>query len=475
MDYPLDRPLHELACDRHPAGAEALVHAPGTGSVERLSFGQLRVASVELARRLADAGVAEGEPVAVCLPQGPLGATVHLALSRVGAVSVPLSPLLGPDALAPRLAGARLAFVDEERADAFREAAPGTTLWRADGGRLRQTRGPLPPPVPHVSWSGPPPDAAQVGERPLALFFTSGTTAAPKGALLPHRVIPGRMGGFLAAHGGAPGRFWSPADWAWIGGLHDALFAPLVAGVPVVTSPRRGAFDAAQAAGLVEALGVESAFLPPTALRSWRRSGARVPLLRTLHTAGEPLAAPVRAWAEQAFGARVREVYGMTEAAFLLVDGSPAPGARVGFSPEGEVLAGAGTPTLMLGYLAGGLPLRDGWFHTGDLADASGFVTGRMDDIIKTSGYRVSPGEVESELLRHPAVTECAVVGAPDEVRGQVIVAHVVASVPVTEAALQDFVRERLARHMVPRRIVFAAELPKTVSGKVVRRHLVGS
>jgi acetyl-CoA synthetase len=331
-------------------------------------------------------------------------------------------------------------------------------------------------------------------EAPLCVIFTSGTTAQPKGALLPRRVIAGRMVGMALAHPGFPqegDRFWSPADWAWIGGLHDALLAPWAAGVPVAAYERRGPFDPARAAAFVRDVGVRNAFLPPTALRLWMRSGAPAPALRTLHTAGEPLLEPVHGWAAKAFAAPPREVYGLTECAFLLVNseaapgvtGRAAPGFELALRPDGELAVRADAPTMMLGYLRGAqlhLPLEDGWLRTGDLAALSSQgwrVLGRVDDVIKVAGYRVAPREVEACLLRHPAVEEAAVVGEADEVRGAALRAFVKvapgsAGTPALAEELRAFIRDRLAAHEVPRSVAFVAELPRTPTGKVLRRDL---
>lgn len=487
-------PLHQLCCDRQPRAEEALRFVWDHGGVERLAFGDLARASRGLADALAGAGVGAGVAVALVLPQCPLAAVAHLALSRLGAIAVPLSPMFGVDGLRPRLeaSGAALALVHQSRADAVREAAPGLPIAATEGGR---DVFPIPPARPsrRIDASGA-----------MALVFTSGTTAQPKGALLPHRVVAGRMAGMALAHPGfpAPGdRFWSPADWSWIGGLYDALFAPLAAGVPVLAYERRGPFDPARAAALLGEHGVRNAFLAPTGLRAWMRSGAPAVSLRTLHTAGEPLPAPVHDWAAKAFGATPREVYGLTECAFLVVNrdavpdvtGQPVPGQEVRVLREdgkeckagepGELAVRSGSPTMMLGYWSGGKldPALDpyGWLRTRDLAvrDTAGKlkVLGRLDDVVKVRGYRVAPREVEQELLRHPMVEECAVVGVPDEERGHALRAFVKAQGSDALAEeLRALVRERLAAHMVPRDVVFVDELPRTTSGKVLRRELRG-
>lgn len=480
MAFPLDAPLHELACDRQMPDAPALAHRWRDGSVDRLSFGDLGVASRALASRLSEAGVRAGMRVAVSLPQAPLNPVAHLACSRVGAVTVPLSPMLGPEALRPRLARARpaLAVVDAERAEAFRAADPDLPLWIAQGRNLRTTRGTLPDQALARELALPMPAGA---DRPLSLFFTSGTTAEPKCAVLPRRVVPGRTEGFSRAHP-APTRFWSPAEWSWIGGLHDALFAPWLAGACVVSAERAGHFEPAEAAGLLAKESVDAVFLPPTALKLWRASGAPTPRLVSLHTAGEPLSEPVAQWAAASFGVAPRSVYGLTECAWVLTDGAPANGASLDVV-EGELRIARGAPTMMLGYLGEAgvtLPLDEaGRLRTGDEArgeEGALRVVGRLDDVIKASGYRISPGEVEAVLLRHPAVAECAVVGVADEARGHVVKAFVklAAGAAPDASALQAHVRAHAAPYMVPREIAFVETLPTTVNGKLLRRALRG-
>ncbi|HWH08598.1 MAG TPA: AMP-binding protein, partial [Candidatus Thermoplasmatota archaeon] len=342
-------------------------------------------------------------------------------------------------------------------------------------------------------------------EDPMFLVYTSGTTGGPKGALLPHRVVEGRMPGFLLAHEPFPepgALFYSPADWSWIGGLHDSLFAPWCAGSAVLAHERAGPFDPAAAFRLMAEREVTDAFLPPTALKALARGGVDPPgmALRSVHSAGEPLPGPVARWARERLAHEVTEVYGLTECAFLVGTATQAYDAPEGSMGrpypthlvavrDGEVCARRGDPTMMLGYWQGPdqpprLPLDDeGWLHTGDVAeaDAEGYLyyKGRTDDLIKTSGHRVGPAEVEAALLQHPAVAECAVVGVPDPERGQRVKAFVKPSPRVLPsealaAQLQAFVRARLAAHAYPREVAFVDALPTTVSGKLKRRELRG-
>lgn len=496
--------LHELCVDRHPPHATALVDAHHTHSFDDVS---------ELSRCLAShlrhvEGVRAGDRVVIVLPQRLESALLHVACSRIGAITVPLSPLFGPDGLAVRIADARpkLAFTLAEHAPVLAQAAPALPVRRVDEALFE------------ARWTSARPlergeEERGEGEEPLTLIYTSGTTAKPKGALLPHRVIAGRMPGFRLAHEPleSDAVFYSPADWSWIGGLHDSLFAPWHDGVAVAAHERRGHFDAAEAFAFLRERGVTDAFFPPTALKLLARAGVAPPVrLRTVHSAGEPLATPVAAWARAHLADAVAEVYGLTECAFLVgtatrayetPDGSmgrPYPTHRVELVGEesagesrgpgrtralGEICVARGDPTMMLGYWRGpdeapDLPLDDaGRLRTGDLAserDGSLYFLGRKDDLIKTSGHRVGPAEVEATLLAHPAVAECAVVGVPDEERGQRIKAFVKRAAPVEADELAAFVRARLAAHAYPHEIEFVDALPMTVSGKLKRRELRG-
>jgi len=507
--------LHAACVDRHAderPDADALRVVQVDGRLAATwSWADVRDASARMATLLRhDAGVARGDRVGIVLPQRAETALLHVACSRVGAVATPLSPLFGPDGLRTRLGDARPALVVTTREHR-------ATVQEATDAPVRV--------VEDLAWGdhAPMPAAEQArpsGDDAAFLLYTSGTTGHPKGALLPHRVVGGRMPGFLLAHEPfdvEAGRlFWSPADWSWIGGLHDSLFAPWHAGAAVLAQERVGHFDPAGSLVLMASQQVTDAFLPPTALKALARSGVDVQpsALRAVHSAGEPLAEPVARWARARLCPHVTEVFGLTECAFLVGTsvesyesppgsmGRPYPthlvevveeetaGVSPGPSPtsrSGEIRVRRGDPTMMLGYWRGPdaapeLPLdEDGRLRTGDLArvDDEGFLyyLGRKDDLIKTSGYRVGPAEVEAELLRHPAVAECAVVGVPDEERGQRVKAFVklaprVSASPALAEQLKAFVRARLAAHAYPRDVEFVESIPMTVSGKVQRARL---
>lgn len=477
--------------DRHAPDALALVEHGKTS----YTFGEL----TEFSRRLATylrhgQGVAPGDRVAVVLPQRLESALAHLACSRIGALAVPLSPLFGPGGLATRLRDAqpKLVLTLEAHTPQLREALTlaaqeGTPVHAVDDAFFE------------VSWAASRElareDEVRVGgDAPLWLVYTSGTTGHPRGAVLPHRVIEGRMSGFRVGHEGGGDVFHSPADWSWIGGLMDSLFAPWHEGMAVVAHERHGHLDPAELCRLIAEHEVTDAFLPPTALKLLARAGLTPPRLRTVHSAGEPLAAPTLTWARANLADHVTEVYGLTEAAYLVGTatrayetpegsmGRPFPDKLVLLDEE-EICVRPGTPSMMLGYWRGPdtaplLPLDEkGLLRTGDLAkEKDGFLSflGRKDDLIKTSGYRVGPAEVESTLLQHPAVAECAVVGVPDPERGERVKAFLVLShgARVDASEIMAFVKARLGAHAYPREVAFVDTLPMTVSGKVRRRDL---
>ena len=276
-----------------------------------------------------------------------------------------------------------------------------------------------------------------------------------------HRALFGHLPGFELSHSFFPAGgdvFWTPADWAWIGGLMDALVPSLYLGRPIVAGPR-GRFDPELAARVIVETGVRNAFIPPTALRLMKGAGVSLPAgtLRTVMSGGESLGADTLAWARESLGVTVAEIYGQTEANYLVGNspgvwevrpgsmGLPYPGHDVAVidadgtelpaGETGEIAVRVPDPVAFLEYLnapeATAAKFVGPWLRTGDLAsrDADGYLwfKGRADDLIISAGYRISPLEVEQCLLRHPAVVAAAVVGVPDELRGQVVKAFVIA------------------------------------------------
>ena len=479
------------AADGHPRDAPAILVTDGREITRTATFGELADDSNRLANALAAQGVGPGDRVAVVLSQRVETAVAHIAAYKLGAVALPLSTQFGSEALEVRLRDAdpRVVIGETEALERVRAIGPDAVLLDADGD--------LPRLLADASTHFEP--AATGPDTPALLVYTSGTTGPPKGALHGHRVLAGHLPGFELSHDFFPqpgDRIWTPADWAWIGGLYDVLLPALHHGTPVVAYRGRR-FDPEQALDLMEHVGVRNVFMPATALRMLRAaSGGGQPRLRTVASGGETVGEETTAWVGERLGVRLNEFYGQTEANLLLGNcsawpakpgsmGLPYPGHDVRLV-DGEVAVRVeGNPVTFLGYWrnpgATSAKVRDGWLLTGDLAeqDEDGYLwfVGRADDLISSGGYRIGPGEIEDCLVRHPAVVLAAAVGVPDETRGEVVKAFVVPApgAPAGDelaAELQAWVRERLAPYEVPRAVEFVDELPLTVTGKIRRNEL---
>lgn len=513
-DIPAHCNIAAEACDRWVgSGRTALVHLREDGGVERISFDELHRRACRLANLLEAQGVVRGDRIGVLLPQSPEAAVAHLAAYRLGAIAVPLFLLFGADALHYRLAdcGAAALVTDADglaKLDAIRDRLPALRLVLAMGGgpgALDLEAGMARARDSHAC-------AATGPDDPALIIYTSGTTGSPKGALHGHRVLRGHLPGVELPQERFPqpgDLFWTPADWAWIGGLLDVLLPSLFHGVPVLAHRMRK-FDPDFAFRLMAEQGVRNAFLPPTALRMLRAvpDPARFgPKLRSIGTGGETLGPEMLEWGRAAFGLTLNEFYGQTECNLIASNsagvfpvkpgsmGRAVPGHEVailgeGTTPlptgeEGEIAVRAPDPVMFLGYWnqpeATARKFRDDWLLTGDRAvmDADGhiFFVGRDDDVITSAGYRIGPGEVEDFLLSHPAVAAAAVVGVPDPLRTERVAAVIVpkpgvAPSPALAAEIQDFVRTRLAAHLYPRQVEFADALPQTATGKIMRATL---
>lgn len=513
-DVPRSYNIAVDCCERHPPGDEALIYEAEDGGVESYTFGDLRRASNRLANALEALGIRRGDRIGIVLPQRPETAIVHLAAYKIGAVALPLSGLFGPDALSFRLqdSGARAVVVDPAGLDKIEAIGVGGSdlevLVVDDGAGRAGARG---------FWDVLGQGAAHhehaytSADDPALLIYTSGTTGPPKGALHAHRVLIGHLPGFVLSHGFFPrpgDRFWTPADWAWIGGLIDVLLPSWHYGVPVVAAPRRG-FDAQWAWALMARQRVRNVFLPPTALKMLR-GGAAPPdevQLRTVMSGGEALGEEILHWAREGLGVTVNEIYGQTEVNYVVGNsapvwevrpgsmGLPYPGHEVEVVGEdgeplpagsvGEVAVRSPDPVMFLEYWRRPEATREKfagpWALTGDTAvcDEDGYLwfQGRKDDVISSAGYRIGPGEIEDCLLRHDAVALAAAIGVPDEVRGEIVKAFVVLrqgakASAALEEDIRNHVRKRLAAYQYPRVIEFVAELPMTTTGKIQRAEL---
>ena len=503
-------------CDRHaPHGDRtALFFENADGDESRLDFAELKSHSDRFANALRALGVGRGDRVGIVLPQRAETVIAHVAVYKLGAVALPLSVLFGRDALAYRLSdsGAKVVITDAGRArtiDSIRDEAPSleTVVVCREG------------PDETEFWSllgrgaGEFSAETTASDDPAILIYTSGTTGPPKGALIAHRGLLGNLTGFELSQNYFPqpgDLMWTPADWAWTGGLLDGLVPSLYYGVPVLGYDG-GKFNPEKAFELMQKYEVRNAFIPPTALKMMMKvpvSGRRYRLnMRSIMSAGEQVGAEVVRWAEDTLRVEVNEMWGQTEFNYLVGNcaemfplkagsmGRPYPGHVVDVidddgkpMPDGEVgelAAKRGDPVMFLGYWKNEAATADkfvgDWFCTGDVGyrDEEGYLwfVGRKDDVISSAGHRVGPGEVEDSLLKHPAVAQTAVVGSPDELRGNIIKAFIVLTDghSPSEALVEDIqrsVRARLAAHEYPREIEFVSELPMTTTGKVRRIEL---
>ena len=479
------------------------------------TFAELRDRSNRWANALASLGVGPGDRVAIVLSQRPETALAHLATYKLGAVAVPLATLFGDDALEYRLrdSAARAVVLDglaAARLARIRDRLPDLASVIAVDAEALTVPGAIDAAGLETRAADRFTPRATQPDDPAGILYTSGTTGPPKGAVLPHRALIGHLPAFCLFHDLAPqpgDRLWSPADWAWIGGLFNVLLAGWHYGLPVVAY-RQTKFDPERAFWLLDRHEIRNAFIFPTALKLMRqvpsaRRGGRVHL-RSVCSAGEPVGEELIAWGREALGVTINEFYGQTEMNLVTGNcavvqpvkpgsiGTPYPGHQVDVLDEtgapappgqiGEVAVRRPDPVMFLGYwndpAATARKFTGDWALMGDLAarDEDGYLwfVARKDDLIKSGAYRIGPGEVEECLLRHPAVAMAAVIGVPDPERGQTVKAFICPA-PGYEpsaglaSALQEFVKTRVGFHAYPRLVEFVAELPLTTTGKMQR------
>jgi acetyl-CoA synthetase len=515
--------LHRWAENRVEGRRIAVFHEDEEGRREVWTYSRLSESANRLANGLVRMGVKPGDRVAVVMGQRPETVASYMAIFSVGGIALPLSSLFGADGLAVRLrdAEARVAIVDASTGPELLRAqgeCPGLTQvialdfqheaiipWRSLLARQPSEFKPVP----------------TRSDSPALLLYTSGTTGSPKGALLPHSALIGNLPGFVASQNWFPQQgdvFWSPADWTWTGGLVDALLPTLYFGHAIVGA--QGPYSALRALEIMERYRVTNAFLFPTAIKLMMQE---VPLprehyrlaLRAIMTAGENVGEAVFHWCTEALGVTPNEMFGQTEMNYIVGNshkrwpakpgsiGRPYPGHQVAVldpngapCPVGTVgeialnrhdIHGHPDPILFLGYwhndAATQAKFKGDWCLTGDLAsvDEDGYYwyAGRSDDMFKSSGHAIGPGEIEDCLLRHEAVANAAVVPKPDSTRGNIVKAYVVLSQDgrIRDSAslqqeLQEHVRARLAPYQMPREIEFVDRLPLTTTGKI-RRHVL--
>ena len=516
-------------------------HVAGQGLGQSWTFAQLQTAANRLSRVLQGLGVQRGDRVAIVLPQRFETAVAYMAVLQMGAVAMPLSMLFGPEALAFRIndSQTRVAVCDESTLSALQQARSDCLglqilIGVGEAGALADLDYAQAVASQATSFKV----VSTLAEEPAVLIYTSGTTGNPKGALIPHRALIGNLTGFVCSQNwfgfdpfdaSRPSKavFWSPADWAWTGGLMDALLPSLYFGRPIVAF--NGRFSPETAFEILQSHGVTHSFLFPTALKAMMKAvpdvKARYKLkLQAMMSAGEAVGDAVFAYVQQQMGVTVDEMFGQTEINYVVGNctrlwpakpgsmGKGYPGHQVAVIDAAGKLCPPGTPgevavnrfdvhgqpdpVFFLGYWnnakATQAKYTGDWCRTGDMAvaDEEGYLwyQGRTDDMFKAAGYRIGPGEIENCLVKHPAVQNAAVVPKPDADRGAVVKAYVVLSPDwggrrpngpgqarfdeELRRELQAHVKGLLAPYEYPKEIEFIDQLPMTTTGKVQRRVL---
>ncbi|MBI4258206.1 MAG: AMP-binding protein [Thaumarchaeota archaeon] len=499
------------ACDKYAHdGRIALHHESAKGNKQTYTFNQMKRISDELGAYLKEKGIRPGDRIAVMLPQTPEAAATYLAALKIGAIAVPLSLLYGSESLVTRLVNCepKVILTNITRAEQIHQKLKTLTSLKliitvnGSANKLRQ----LPwgkieinqwedqtgTPTKHLS------KIKSKKDDPALLIYTAGTSGLPKGVLIPHRAILSRIIAIQLAHYPFPLQndlYWSPVDWAWIGGLVNSLLVPWILGVPVLSYSRETSFDPAKALEFLEANPVKNCFIPPTALTYFKKHVPRIRsryklTVRTMHSGGESLSPELFKWARTEFDVTVNEIYGLTEAGIVIGNcfplapvkpgsmGKAIPGHIVAtrnmsaektiIGIEGLIAIKKNIPSMFLGYwgdpeLTQSL-FRGDWFIPGDVStvDSDGYFwfSGRRDIVVKTSGYRVAPLEVEQLLSNHEAVSKCIIVAVPDEERGSILKAYIQLKEEYTPSAelaeeIQQYAKNTAGLHQYPREVEF--------------------
>ncbi|HCY17018.1 MAG: acetate--CoA ligase [Curvibacter sp. GWA2_64_110] len=521
------------AVDRHAAGALrehiALRFVSRSGPALELSYAELARQTNRFANVLQTLGVGRGDRLFVLAGRLPELYVAVLGALKNGTVVTPMFSAFGPEPIATRInigAGQVLVTTDvlyRKKIKAMREQMPTLrhVLLVAEDGGSTDDPGTLDLGALLRAASDAFSTVETQADDPALLHFTSGTTGTPKGAIHVHgAVVTHHATGRYALDLHADDRFWCTADPGWVTGTSYGIIAPLLHGVTSLID--REEFDAERWYRLLETERISVWYTAPTAIRMLMKAGPelarqhRFPELRFVASVGEPLNPEAVWWGKEVLGLPIHDNWWQTETGGIMIANTPAfdikpgsmgrplpgieacivehleaegepPRVRVLEQPdvEGELALKAGWPSMFRGYLNNEARYRkcfaDGWYLTGDLArvDADGYYwfVGRADDVIKSAGHLIGPFEVESALMEHPAVAEAGVIGKPDPVVGEVVKAFVSLKDGFTldEALRLDILghaRKRLGAAVAPKEIAFLPVLPRTRSGKIMRRLL---
>ncbi|OIO27654.1 acetate--CoA ligase [Candidatus Micrarchaeota archaeon CG_4_10_14_0_2_um_filter_60_11] len=517
------------AVDRHAKGWRAnkiaLYYEAADGRVEKYSYAELSALSNKFANVLHKLGIRKGDRVFIFLPRVPQVYVCFLGALKLGAIASTLFSAFGPEALRDRLANSEAKMLVttldlKKRVDEVRAELPALScVMTIDKPKPVAQEGSYEDSEGQVSYEDEMASAssefsiAKTGVNdPSFLLYTSGSTGKPKGVVHRH-------GGIVQQHLTSKwvldlhdeDVYWCTADHGWVTGIAYNLLGPLSVGATCVFYD--GRFDAETWYKIIEKYRVTVWYTAPTAIRMLMKSGDELARerdlssLRHIYSVGEPLNPEAIRWGMKAFGLPFHDTWWQTEGGAMLITnfpsvpvrlgsmGLPFPGVQAGIVDdegnelqpykEGNLVLRPGWPAMMTSIWGDQARFdayfKNGWYLTGDKAmrDKDGYYwfIGRADDVIKTAGERVGPFEVESALVEHPAVAEAGVIGKPDALRGEIIKAFIVlragfkASDELKEE-ISKFVKTRLSAHEYPREIEFTEKLPKTRSGKIMRRVL---
>jgi acetyl-CoA synthetase len=517
-DIPDRLNMAEQTCERHASANPdqvGLIVTNTDGSDQSYTWSDLSRLSNQMANLITDQGLMRGDRFGILLSQSVEAALCHLACWKMGAISIPLFSLFGEEALLFRLkdSGAKMIITESRQLDkvlAIRDELPDLKqIMLIDGDQTSET-------IDLWSNMNRASDKFEIldtgPDDPSYIIYTSGTTGNPKGALMGHRSLLGHMAGVEFFHDFFPqpdDLMWTPADWAWIGGLMNCLMGAWYHGVPVLAY-RAPKYDPEDALRLMAKYNVRNTFMPPTALKIMKgvpdikSFGTN---LRTFAVAGEPMGRELLDWGQREFGITFNEFYGQTECNLVVGNcqqimdvvsgsmGKPIPGHTVAViddagnpmpaGEEGQIAVRRGDPVMMLEYCnnpeATEKKFLDGWLLTGDqgMMDEDGYLwfLARDDDVITSAGYRIGPGEIEDCLTKHDAVSLAAAIGVPDPVRTEIVKVFITlnsgyAASTALEEDIRSFVKRRLSPHEYPREIEFVDALPVTSTGKIKRNDL---
>jgi len=516
---------HE-AVDRHVDHGRgdrlALLWLGKDGDSRRLTYRALAAETNRFANVLRSLGVGKGDRVFALTPRIPELYVACLGTLKNASVFSPLFSAFGPEPIAARVGAGRgkvLVTTDvlyKRKVASIRSSLPALEHVLL----VRTTASPLPEGTRDLRellsaaserFEIPPTDP----EDMALLHFTSGTTGKPKGAVHVHAaVVAHHATGKLALDLHPEDVFWCTADPGWVTGTSYGIIAPLTHGIVNVVD--EADFDAERWYGILRDQRISVWYTAPTAVRMMMRVGAAMarrfetPALRFIASVGEPLNPEAVLWGQEAFGLPIHDNWWQTETGGIMIAnfasmdirpgsmGRPLPGVEaavvrrsergvevVPAGEEGELALARGWPSMFRGYLDDDERYRKcfagDWYLTGDLArqDDAGYFwfVGRADDVIKSSGHLIGPFEVESALLEHPAVAEAGVIGKPDPIAMEIVKAFVSLKPgyqpgEALERELLGFARTRLGAAVAPKEIAIVASLPRTRSGKIMRRLL---